>query len=234
MTTRGSFVTSYAQCRRSQTIDLLAKGATAAELDAAPPIIVSEAISMDGNRGLIDTFYLKVELRNAAGVAVASWNVGTSTAMVPATTSWVVESHEFRNYGPGVRSVYFEDGGVDTGFWEFWYGTYHDAATVAFMNMPVTDITVTPATFPSNVPAGGIAGQLSAVDPDNLTHTFILEPEAATVPEELLTAKAVDWRYHDTGVAPAGTGQRRISTTRHGVRARRRWVMIPAMPMPGW
>jgi len=41
----GFFITSYGLCQRSQTIDLLAKGVTAAELDAAPPIRVSEAIS---------------------------------------------------------------------------------------------------------------------------------------------------------------------------------------------
>ncbi len=203
----GYFITSYGLCQRSQTIDLLAKGATAAELDAAPPISVSEAISMyngsGNNNGVGDTYYLKVELRNAAGTAVASWNVGTATALAGATTSWVVQSHEFRGYGPGVRSVYFEDGGSDAGFWNGSYGTWHDAATVAFANQPVTDITLTPAAFPSNVPAGGLAGQLRAVDADNLTHTFTLEPEVTTTARNLLTAGAAGWRYYDTGVAPA-------------------------------
>ncbi len=199
------FITSYGLCQRSQTIDLLASGATAAELDAAPPLVVSEAISMyngtGGNNGANDTYYIKVELRNAAGTALASWNVGTSTALKAATTSWVVESHEFRDYGPGVRFIYFEDGGRDNGGWANWYGTYHDAATVAFTNQQITDITLTPSTIPANVPAGGIAGQLRAVDPDNLTHTFTLEPEVSTSTQPLLTAGAAGWRYFDSATA---------------------------------
>ena len=201
----GYFITSYGLCQRSQTIDLLAKGATAAELDAAPPILVSEAISMYLNNAASDTYYIKVELRNAAGTAVASWNVGTSAARATATTSWVVQSHEFRDYGPGVRSIYFEDGGVDAGFWAGSYGTWHDAATVKFANLPITDITLTPATFPANVSAGGLAGQLRAVDGDDPTHTFTLESEVTTSTENLLTAGAAGWRYHDTGVSPGAT-----------------------------
>ena len=34
-----SFITSYALCQRSQTIDLIAKGMTAADLDMEPPSV---------------------------------------------------------------------------------------------------------------------------------------------------------------------------------------------------
>lgn len=201
----GYFITSHQLCQRSQTIDLLAKGATAAELDAAPPIRVSEAISsyVGGNNGTTDYYYLRVELRDAAGNAIARWDAGTSAAMKTVSGSWITESHEFRDYGPGVRSIYFEDGGRDGGNWLDHYGSHHDAARVEILNQPVTDITLTPATFPSNVPAGGLAGQLRATDGDNLTHTFTLEPEFTTTTQTLLAAGAADWRYLDTGVAPA-------------------------------
>lgn len=129
--TPGFFITSYAQCRRSQTIDLLATGATEAELDAAPRILVSEAIS-SYVQGATDTYYIRVELRGATGNVIAAWDSGTQGAPLPAPASWTEVSHEFSNYGPGVRSIYFEDGGVDAGYWAGHYGTYHDAAIVLF------------------------------------------------------------------------------------------------------
>lgn len=130
--TPGFFITSYVQCRRSQTIDLIAAGATAEELDNAPAIKVSEAISCY-TQGAADTYYLKVELRDASNAVLATWNSGTQAAPLTAPTSWTVINHEFKNYGAGVRTIYFEDGGIDGGYWAGQYGTYHDAATVAFV-----------------------------------------------------------------------------------------------------
>jgi hypothetical protein len=202
----GYFITSWGVCRRSQVIDLLAAGATAEELDAAPPIRVSEAISSyltsSGLQAGVDTYYIRVELRNAEGGVVAAWDAGTSAARKPATGSWVVESHEFRDYGPGVRSVYFEDGGMDGGNWAGHYGTWHDAARVEFLNQPVTDITAAPAGFAANVSAGGIVAQLTAVDTDDSLHTFVLEPEVVISTQELLAASADGWRYYDQAVPP--------------------------------
>jgi hypothetical protein len=202
----GYFITSWGLCRRSQVIDLTASGATAAELDAAPPIRVSEAISSyltsSGLQAGIDTYYLRVELRNEAGGVVASWDAGTSAARKQATGSWVVESHEFRDYGPGVRSIYFEDGGMDGGNWAGHYGTWHDDARVEFLNQPVTDITAAPAAFAANAAPGGIVSQLAAVDADDSVHTFALEPEIVTTTQELLAARAEGWRYYDQAVAP--------------------------------
>ena len=134
--TPGFFITSYVQCRRSQTIDLLALGATAEELDTAPVIRVSEAIS-SYLQGTADKYYIKVELRDASNAVLAVWNQGTQTAPLTAPSSWTVFSAEFKNYGPGVRYIYFEDGGIDSGYWGGYYGTYHDAASVQFI--PDTD-----------------------------------------------------------------------------------------------
>ena len=130
--TPGFFITSYVQCRRSQTIDLLAAGATEAELDSAPIIKVSEAISCY-LQGAADKYYIKVELRDASNAVIATWNSGTQAAPLTAPTSWTVISGEFKNYGPGVRYIYFEDGGIDGGYWDGPWGTYHDAATVEFV-----------------------------------------------------------------------------------------------------
>jgi len=44
-----------------------------------------------------------VELRNAAGVAVATWNAGTSVARKTAPASWMVESNVFTISGSELR-----------------------------------------------------------------------------------------------------------------------------------
>ena len=131
----GYFATSYSPnpCKRSQTIDLIATGATAAELDAAPDLKVEEYISCyAGNGTTPDNFYIKVELRGAAQEVLASFNVGADTARVTAPSGWTKYEHVFSDYGPGVRYVYFEDGGWDGGFWAGQYGSYHDGAKVYY------------------------------------------------------------------------------------------------------
>jgi hypothetical protein len=127
--TPGFFRTSYGWCRRSQTIDLIAAGATGAALDAQPVIRVGEAISSYFNNSP-DSYYIKVELRDANQNVIATWNQGTLADPLTATTNWVLHQHDFTNYGPGVRYVYFEDGGIDNGYWAGPFGTYHDAASV--------------------------------------------------------------------------------------------------------
>jgi hypothetical protein len=139
--TPGYFITSYGWCRRSQVIDLLAAGLTAEELDGPqPPVIkISEAIH-SYRQGNPDQYYIRVELRGAADEFKASWNAGTQAA--PKThdgSGWIVESTEFRFYPVGVRKIYFEDGGVDSGYWDGPYGTYHDAASVTLVAIPDSD-----------------------------------------------------------------------------------------------
>lgn len=128
----GFFATSYsAASRRSQLVDLLATGATEAELDQSPAIRFSEFISTWGsNSGQVDRFYILVELRGAGGEVLASWNVGSSAALVNTPSTWTKYEHTFTGYPAGVRFVYVEDGGFDTGFWAGHYGSYHDAATL--------------------------------------------------------------------------------------------------------
>jgi hypothetical protein len=128
--TPGHFRTSYGWCRRSQTIDLVAAGLTPQELDQQPRIRVGEAISSFMNNNVADSYYIKVELRDQNQNVIASWNQGTLGAPLSATTDWVLHQHDFTSYGPGVRYVYFEDGGIDNGYWAGPFGTYHDAASV--------------------------------------------------------------------------------------------------------
>lgn len=129
----GFFITSWQWCRRSQLIDLVAAGATANELDQQPLIRVGEAISSYATNGAgNDRYYIRVELRDESQNVIASWNAGTFAVPLTATAAWVEHQHEFENYGTGVRYIYFEDGGLDSGNWAGHYGTYHDAASVEF------------------------------------------------------------------------------------------------------
>ncbi|NLT61086.1 MAG: hypothetical protein GXX88_10605, partial [Candidatus Hydrogenedentes bacterium] len=99
-------------CRRSQTVDLLALGYTVGELDAAPDITVSEWFRGFSTRFIpnySDTAYLKVELRGEDGTTI----VGVPYDSGEFTTggTWQHITHTFSGYGPGVRYIYWEDGG---------------------------------------------------------------------------------------------------------------------------
>ncbi|WP_422135859.1 VCBS domain-containing protein [Endozoicomonas sp. ALD040] len=101
-----SWVTSNAWAKKSQTVDLLAKGFTEQYLDSAPDISVSDWFK---DNGANDDYYLKVELRDASNNVIASYDTGTLTA----TDNWQEAANTFSNYGAGVRYVYFEHGAKD-------------------------------------------------------------------------------------------------------------------------
>lgn len=118
------FVTSYEWCIRSQEIDLVARGASPEALDAAPAVAVSEwfaGADPDPN----DYAYLKVELRDAGHVAFATFDTGVFRTR----GGWLQISHRFTDYGPGLRYIYWEDGGKDTEEWAGQFGASLDAAS---------------------------------------------------------------------------------------------------------
>jgi hypothetical protein len=129
-----SFTTSYAWDRRSQEIDLVAKGFSASFLDSTPQIQVGEWLSA-GSGG---RYYLKFELRDASHNPIASWNHGTQTTPITLGTStdWFQDSTSFTGYGTGARYIYFEDGGRDTLFWWGNYGTCFDDASAVVSAVP--------------------------------------------------------------------------------------------------
>lgn len=133
-----SFATSYNWCTRYQEIDLLGKGYTAAQLDAAPPVDVGEWFAGFGAVWMYDYAhqdyaYLKVELRDASHNVIASYDTGIFQC--PDNNGqwwgpWVQQQHVFSSYGSGLRYIYFEDGGKDREYWAGYYGTRLDAAYV--------------------------------------------------------------------------------------------------------
>jgi len=135
------FGTSYEWCKRSQEVDLLAKGYTEAQLDAAPTVCAKEWFGQ-GNPYDRGKYYLKVELRDKDHNAIASWDSGEhwTTWRGSGAASWDQLTRDFSDYGPGLRYIYWEDGGKDENWWGHWYGAKLDAASLT-TTVPVPAIT---------------------------------------------------------------------------------------------
>lgn len=120
-----SFITSYNWCKKSQEIDLLAKGFSVEYLDSALPVEMKEYFRGTWpNYG--DNFYLTVQLRDANHHAIATYATGNFTG----TNSWQEKSHTFSGYGSGLRYIYFEDGSDDAEYWAGHYGGLLDGASI--------------------------------------------------------------------------------------------------------
>jgi len=122
------FATSSASEYKSQNVDLIAAGYTAAELDLQPYIYVSDQYSTRADQAGYYGFL--TQLRNASNTSVATWGnpsgyvtpstpvYNTLTASVP----WTTTSYTYPGtYGTGVRYVYLEDAGHDA---QSWLGNY--------------------------------------------------------------------------------------------------------------
>ena len=192
-----SFITSYSWCTRSQTIDLIAAGFEESFLDSSPPILARE--SFKGVANVADQYFLRVELRDAAGAVLDVWEVGTQASPLVANGNWREESHLFENYPAGVRQIYWEDGGKDAEFWLGHYGTLLDGAELSFVDPAPTEINLSPGTYPVGALAGEVAGVLSAEDNELATHTFALVSQ--TQQQNLVSAGA-NWAYLDDGSDP--------------------------------
>jgi hypothetical protein len=132
-----SFITSYGPCLRSQEIDLLAWSFTEEELDNVPLVMVSEWFKEMYDGG--DMFKLTIELRDASGEPLASWIQEGETAGGPnyGDDIWFELAHTFSDYGPGLRTIYWEDGGQDGEYWAGHYGIRMDEASIQLI--PDTD-----------------------------------------------------------------------------------------------
>ena len=137
-----AFSTSFEWDARHQVIDLLAAGYSAAQLDAAPTITIGEAVATRTDDG--GYFFLNFQLLdgNQNPLSGGTWQYGTMDSPIhfPAGTPYTNICHTFSNYGPGVRYIYFGDGGKDENWWgpENNYGPRFDDAnvTVATINTP--------------------------------------------------------------------------------------------------
>ena len=116
---------------------MIALGFTEDELDAAPAIEASEWYR---EFGAYDRYRFSVELRAADGGVIDSFSVSDVTSDGGWSTTddtWEQIRHVFEGYGPGLRSIYIQDGGYDSEYWAGHYGVRFDDASVVLTH-PMT------------------------------------------------------------------------------------------------
>ncbi len=139
------FSTSYNLDSRHQTIDLVAAGYTAEQLDSGTfSAKMSEWLYTRGDQG--GQYYLKFELLAGDGTTVLdTYSRGSSGSLIQlsAGVPWFKESHTFSNIPEGTRYIRFEDGGRDQSNWAGNYGVNFDDASVVVSDTPIYDLLYT-------------------------------------------------------------------------------------------
>jgi len=134
------YQTSYNTCTKSQTVNLLDLGYTAAELDQQPKVSLWEFfLGFDGTgngSGIGDFHNLKAELRDGSGNVLASYDSGSITG----TAQWQQIGNVFENYGVGLREIFVEHSGYDQEYWNGHYGGFVDATQVTLEFLVSTDV----------------------------------------------------------------------------------------------
>ncbi|MCP4675546.1 MAG: hypothetical protein GY854_08580 [Deltaproteobacteria bacterium] len=129
-------VTSYGLCLRSQEVDLVAAGFDASYLDTAPYVHVRDWFKEFYSP---DWYQITVRLLDASRVTIAEWTHSNTTGGVTGydDDNWFSITHTFIGYGPGLRYIYFEDGGQDSEFWLGHYGIYIDNSHASISDYPI-------------------------------------------------------------------------------------------------
>ena len=151
------WVTSYQNCTLTQTIDLSAKGISAATIDAFPSIQIGTYVypGWDGspttpNRG---TITIKFELLNASGTVLQTEYLANNTALSTSMTNWTSYSAEIRGYPTGVRYIRVTLVGKDAKNWGGTYGPGFDDVSVQIDGVALP---VEISSFTSNVISGNV------------------------------------------------------------------------------
>uniref|UniRef100_A0A3B5M6C6 FBA domain-containing protein n=1 Tax=Xiphophorus couchianus TaxID=32473 RepID=A0A3B5M6C6_9TELE len=114
-----NFVTSFRMCTKSQLIDLVNEGYSQAFMDEVQPHIkVSDWYAPRCNC----EYNMSVKLLHSNKRIIEEFTPGTIHLPEQENRRWKQMIHVFKDYGPGVRYVYFEHGGKDSVFWAGWYG----------------------------------------------------------------------------------------------------------------
>ena len=127
---QSNYVTSYGNCSRRQIVDLVDAGVDPEILDKLQPTIeASEWYAARWDCG--STYWVHVSLLDDQKKKITDHSYSDTTAQwVGGQKGWCRFSHQFSNYGPGVRYVEFWDKGKDTQFWAGHYGSKMAAAVV--------------------------------------------------------------------------------------------------------
>ncbi|XP_045714866.1 F-box only protein 6-like isoform X6 [Phyllostomus hastatus] len=118
---RNYFVTSYRLCRKSQVVNLKAKGYWEELMDEVrPDIVVTDWFAARADCGC--TYSICVQLLSADNIALASFEPPPVTIPQWNDATWTEVTHTFSDYPRGVRHILFQHGGKDTQSWAGWYG----------------------------------------------------------------------------------------------------------------
>lgn len=134
----GIFRTSYQWDIRTQTIDLLAAGFSAAVLDASPDINVG--VNINAYWG--GQYFINCQIQDASHNVLATYSVGSQLSPITLPSSlnddyaWVGTT--LSDYASGARYIVYTDGGKDTRNWSGYYGTYFKTAEVSVVPEPAT------------------------------------------------------------------------------------------------
>ncbi|XP_053547431.1 F-box only protein 6 [Bombina bombina] len=115
------FVTSYGMCKKSQLIALKKAGYGNRFMDAIQPAItVKDWFAPRRDCGSM--YKLCVRLLSKKKQTIQEFLPEPVMMEQWSDAKWQTMTHTFRDYGPGVRYIYFQHGGQDTQFWAGWYG----------------------------------------------------------------------------------------------------------------
>lgn len=118
-----NFAVSTGWCKKCQEIDLvLGAGFPASYLDLCPVIEAWDWVAANYPNGATPSqYYLLVQLRDAQHNPVKTFQTGMmsipATVEQDGTLDWTKIRVTFSNYGPGIRYLYFEHGGVNSDAW---------------------------------------------------------------------------------------------------------------------
>ncbi|KAG8568442.1 hypothetical protein GDO81_014002 [Engystomops pustulosus] len=115
------FVTSFGMCLKSQTIDLKKEGYSPEFMDKVQPdIVIKDWYAARHDCGC--EYRIIVQLLSQDHTVMAEFHPEPVYIEQWSNAEWSQIEYTFRNYGPGVRYIYFEHGGKDTQYWAGWYG----------------------------------------------------------------------------------------------------------------
>ncbi|XP_046751689.1 F-box only protein 6-like [Diprion similis] len=127
------FVTSFRDCTKEQTVNLVSNGLPPKFLDQfQPPIMISEWYSCRWDCPA--AYKCSAHLKNESGKVLDEFHF-ENILVGELQNTWFQVQHEFTNYGPGLRKVTFLHEGVDRKFWAGHYGSKMAGACVK-VNLP--------------------------------------------------------------------------------------------------
>ncbi|KAM5142171.1 F-box only protein 6-like [Mantella aurantiaca] len=115
------FVTSYGFCLKSQLIDLKKMGYSTKLLDKLQPNIVIKDWYA-ARKDCVSQYQLLVRLLSKKKTTLREFTPDATFIEQWSNGCWQQTTYRFSDYGPGVRYVHFQHGGMDTQFWAGWYG----------------------------------------------------------------------------------------------------------------